>query len=83
MNAETLNPAQLILAGCATVENRRTIPKKPFTFAYDCIFTCADPEHDEGLACFRTYVGRDTNQKQDGLYDISAKVHLRSYPASY
>ena len=76
MSSETLNPAQIILSGCGTLENRRPVPKKSLTFLYDVVFTCAERDQEGGVGCLRHYVGRDTSQKEDGLYDFATKVSL-------
>ena len=76
MSSDSLSPTQVILSGCATLENMRPVPKKSLTFMYDAIFTCADHDREEGVGCLRHYVGRDSSQKEDGLYDFAAKVRL-------
>ncbi|KAH8991910.1 hypothetical protein EDB86DRAFT_3079576 [Lactarius hatsudake] len=72
MSSDNFNPAQILLTGCVTLENRRAVAKKPFSFIYDATFTSLE-SGVEGIGCFRHYVGQDTDQKQDGLYDILAK----------
>ncbi|KAH9011487.1 hypothetical protein EDB84DRAFT_1445138 [Lactarius hengduanensis] len=74
MSSENLNPTQILLTGCATLENRCSVPKKPFSFMYDASFACVETGLDGILGCLRHYVGRDTAQKQDGVYDILAKI---------
>ncbi|KAH9014909.1 hypothetical protein EDB85DRAFT_1898982 [Lactarius pseudohatsudake] len=74
MSSDNLNPTQILLTGCATLENRRLVPKKPFSFMYDASFACVETGLDGVLGCLRHYVGRDTAQKQDGVYDILAKI---------
>lgn len=76
MSSIPLNPAQIILSGCATFENRRSVPSKSLTFLYDVIFACSEQDHEEGIGCLRHYVGRDLTKKEDGLYDFAAKVCL-------
>ncbi|KAH9012884.1 hypothetical protein EDB84DRAFT_1444484 [Lactarius hengduanensis] len=78
MSSDNLNPAQILLTGCATLENRRAVTKKPYSFIYDATFTCVESGVD-GIGCFRHYVGRDTGKKQDGLYDILAKKQFTAY----
>ncbi|KAH8981641.1 hypothetical protein EDB86DRAFT_2834773 [Lactarius hatsudake] len=65
MSSDNFNPAQILLTGHA-------VAKKPFSFIYDATFTSLE-SGVEGIGCFRHYIRRDTDQKQDGLYDILAK----------
>ncbi|KAF8263445.1 hypothetical protein EI94DRAFT_1788514 [Lactarius quietus] len=74
----TVYPGQIFLTGCATLENRRPVPQKPFTFIYDTIFSCIQPCKDQldckGIGSFRHFVGTDTSEKKDGIYEIFAKI---------
>ncbi|KAH9050391.1 hypothetical protein EDB83DRAFT_2553386 [Lactarius deliciosus] len=66
MSSDNFNPAQILLTGCATLENRRAVAKKPFSFIYDATFTCLE-SGVEGIGCFH------------GLYDILAKKQFTAY----
>ncbi|KAH9017684.1 hypothetical protein EDB85DRAFT_1897523 [Lactarius pseudohatsudake] len=69
--SETVTPGCISLSGLVSLENRRAVPGKPYTFIFDATFTCADTAAD-GIGSFRTYVGRDKTKKQDDTYEIIA-----------
>ncbi|KAH9032992.1 hypothetical protein EDB85DRAFT_1156842 [Lactarius pseudohatsudake] len=73
MSKDGLNPGRVELCGMASLEERRAVPAKGYSYIYDAIFTCADSASD-GVGSFRTYVGRDKNKKKDGVYEIRAKI---------
>jgi hypothetical protein len=78
MTSTSPTNGRIILHGMTTVKNRRQIPGKPYSYVYDGLFSCADPpESDEdGVASLRYFVGKDPNMKQDGTYELYAKVGM-------
>ncbi|KAH9034909.1 hypothetical protein EDB85DRAFT_1889629 [Lactarius pseudohatsudake] len=71
--SDTVTPGCVSLSGLVSLENRRAVPGKPYTFIYDAIFTCADTTVD-GIGSFRTYVGRDKTKKQADTYEVRCKI---------
>lgn len=67
------HPGEIILSGLTSLDSRRPVPGKPYSFIYDATFTCADTTTD-GVGSYRCYVGQDLSKKQDDLYDVTAKV---------
>ena len=63
----------VVLHALSSLENRRLLPDKPQSFIYDGIFSYGDPPQD-GVGSFHHFVGHDPNRKQDGFYQIEAKV---------
>lgn len=77
MSSEKLANCRVALHGMATLKNRRSIPGKPYHYIYDALFSCADPSlvDEDGIGSFRHFVGRDDSIKQDGTYNVFAKVN--------
>jgi hypothetical protein len=68
------HPGEILLSGIASLDNRRPVPGKPYSFIYDATFTCADAA--DGIGSFRCFVGSNASKKQDDLYDLQTKVLL-------
>ena len=70
-------PGEILLCGLARLENRRSVPEKPYTQTYTCtydaVFKCADGSPD-GIGSFRHHVGADKTRKLDEVYEITAKA---------
>ncbi|KAH9014307.1 hypothetical protein EDB85DRAFT_2214500, partial [Lactarius pseudohatsudake] len=71
--SETVTPSCISLSGLVSLENRRAVPGKPYTFIYDAIFSYADTTVD-GIGSFRTYVRRDKTKKQEDTYKVRCKI---------
>ncbi len=71
-----MTAARIELRGLTTLKNRRVVPDKPNSYIYDALFSCAEAndESEDGVGSFRHYVGRDSSRKQDGTYEIEAKI---------
>ncbi|KAF8264721.1 hypothetical protein EI94DRAFT_1702997 [Lactarius quietus] len=76
MSTTTPSNGRIILHSLTTIKNHRQIPGKPFSYVYDGLFSCADLANtdEDGVASFRHYVGRNPNTKQDGMYEVYAKI---------
>lgn len=71
------NNTQITLHGMTTLRNRREQPGKANVYIYDGLFSCAEAtgDNDDGVGSFRHYVGKNKRLKQDGTYEVHAKVY--------
>ncbi|KAH9048606.1 hypothetical protein EDB83DRAFT_2317357 [Lactarius deliciosus] len=74
----TSTPVHIVLQGLTNLQRHCPVPGKGNTFIYDAIFTCADPNVQDGVGSFRCYVVQDKTKKPDNVYELQAKVCTRS-----
>jgi hypothetical protein len=74
MSKKPLAQAEIKLAGMTTLKNRRPLPDKPNTYVYDAVFSSGV---DDAIGNFRHYVGPDNSEKDDGTYEVVAKVRYK------
>lgn len=72
----SVNHGHVDLRGMTTLKNRQPVPDKPGHYIYDGLFSCAElTELDEdGIGSFCHYMGNDYELKEDGTYQMHAKV---------
>lgn len=68
-----MNIARILLGGMTSLEQRRPVHNKPYSFIYDAVFMCAESGED-GVGSFQCYVGKDKTKKQDDFYEVLVKV---------
>ena len=64
------------LHGMTDLKNQQVLQGKPGHYIYDGLFSCAELTDTEeyGISSFQHYLGNDVDLKQDGIYEIHAKV---------
>ncbi len=77
MSSLSAQPAIFILQGPVSLENKRVLKQKPFSFLYDTQFSVSHPASapTEGCSIFQCFIGQTSDDTHDeGLFWLSVLV---------